>query len=136
MRSRSYATVKVILKVDVVFEHDEDESDIVLENRAQLFALNKLGNPSEDDIEDVEIVALDWAHDNDPVTKIFDYYAAQEYLEAAFLMQDLLADNNSGVRINGQTSDPAALDQIVSISQRMWRARKQIEAALPRFSTE
>lgn len=55
--------------------------------------------------------------------------ALKKYAYAAMEMQDLLAKEESGIYINGANSDPAQMRKVVGISQRMWSARREIEAA-------
>lgn len=54
-------------------------------------------------------------------TKLF------EFAKVAIEMQDLLGDRDSGIRINAKTSSKEAMQLVVSISQRMWVLRENLE---------
>lgn len=154
MKVKSYAIVRVILNTTVIFEHDRNDSAASSKNHAKLYALTKLGIHSDEGIEDVEVLEMDWAHDDARVTKnapemeeaslrseihnmaliieklsnqVAANDAIHEYLNASFELQDLLKRNDSGVRINAAKSDPMQLEKVKSISRRMWATRKKID---------
>lgn len=55
----------------------------------------------------------------------------KEYVYAAMELQDLLAEENSGIRINGATSSEPQMRKAIAISQRMWSARKRLAQQAP-----
>lgn len=63
-------------------------------------------------------------------TTLMDVINLIKYAKAAMEMQDLLGDEDSGIRINAKASSEESMQRSISISQRMWAARKGLNLEL------